>query len=261
MTPQMTAMPRPLFSVIIPVFNRAAELKKTLASVLSQDPALVECIVQDGGSTDGTVAVLQALGDRVQWASERDAGVYDAMNRAMGRATGEFFYFLGAGDTLRPGILKAVADVLPRGPATYFYGNVFSEAHDRVYNGRYGRWKISRINVCHQAVFCHRDLFERLGPFDTRYKIMADHVWNVKAFGDSSVRKTYSDLVIADYAAGGLSHYSPDPQLLTDRLSLIRAHLGPSVYALNRLASLLPAGLKEARFQAYRKLREAVRKR
>lgn len=254
-------MSAPLFSVIVPVFNRAAGLQKTLDSVLSQDPALFECIVQDGGSTDGTVAVLESLGDRVRWASEPDAGVYDAMNRAMGRATGEFLYFLGAGDTLRPGILETVAAVLPRGPLTYFYGNVFSEAHGRVYNGRYGRWKISRINVCHQAVFCHRGLFERLGPFDTRYQIMADHVWNVKAFGDPRVRKTYSDLVIADYAAGGLSHYTPDPQLLADRLSLIRANLGPGVYAVNRLASLLPSGLKEARFRAFQKLREAVRRR
>lgn len=254
-------MTRPLFSIIIPVFNRADELEKTLDSVLSQDPALFECIVQDGGSTDGggTLAVLQALGDRVRWVSEPDTGVYDAMNRAMERATGEFFYFLGAGDTLRPDVLQAVADVIPRDPGTYFYGNVFSEAHGRVYNGRYGRWKISRINVCHQAVFCHRHLFTLLGGFDTRYKIMADHVWNVKAFGDPRVRRVYADLVIADYAAGGLSHYTPDPQLLVDRLSLIRDHLGPAVYAVNRLASLLPASLKEARFRAFQKLRRAVR--
>lgn len=248
----------PLFSVIIPVFNRAAALEKTLASVLSQDAALFECLVQDGGSTDGTVDVLRAQGGRVLWASESDGGVYEAMNRGIDRAAGEFVYFLGAGDALRPGALEAVAALIPRDPMTYFYGNVFSEAYGRVYNGRYGRWKLSRINICHQAVFCHRHLFDVVGRFDTRYRIMADHVWNMKCFGTANIRRVHADIVIADFAAGGLSHLHPDPQLIADRLALIRANLGPGVYALNLSAALLPAGLKEARFQMYQRLRSRL---
>jgi len=248
----------PLFSVIIPVFNRAAALEKTLASVLSQNAALFECLVQDGGSTDGTVDVLRARGEPIRWVSEPDGGVYDAMNKGIGLARGEFVYFLGAGDTLKPGILGTVAALLPRDPMTYFYGNVFSEAYGRVYNGRYSKWKLSRINICHQAVFCHRHLFDVVGRFDTRYPIMADHVWNMKCFGHANIRKVYADIVVADFAAGGMSHLHPDPQLIADRLALIRANLGPGVYALNLSAALLPAGLKEARFQMYQRLRSRL---
>ena len=245
----------PLFSVITPVFNAADCLQKTLASVLVQPSELFECLVQDGGSTDGTVALLQQANPEVRWVSEPDSGVYDAMNKGLARASGKFIYFLGAGDTLRPGILEKVAAALPQEPLTYFYGNVYAEAYGRVYNGRYSPWKLSRLNICHQAVFAHHGLFDRLGPFDTRYEIMADHVWNMKVFGDSSIRRIYSELVIADYAAGGLSQQRPDPLLIANRLALIRQNLGLVPYALNLAAAKMPADLKEARFQAFQKLR------
>ncbi len=251
-------MTRPLFTIITPVLNRAAVLEKTMASVLSQKAGLFEYLVLDGGSTDGTLDVLRAAGERMRWQSGPDSGVYDAMNKGLKMAAGEFVYFLGAGDTLRPSILEKVAAVIPRDSMAYFYGNVYSEAHQRVYNGRYTNWKLSRINICHQAVFCHKHLFEVIGPFDTRYKIMADHVWNMKAFGTPGLHRVYADLVIADFAAGGLSHYQTDPQLIADRLTLIRQHLGPFAYALNKAAFLLPSGLKEARYQAYQRIRARI---
>jgi len=245
----------PLFSIIMPVFNGAGGLEKTIASVLAQPEPLFEFHVQDGGSTDGTVRLLEQAGPQVKWASEPDSGVYDAMNKGLAAASGEFLYFLGAGDTLRPGVLEQVAAALPRASLTYFYGNVYAEAYGRVYNGRYSPWKLSRLNICHQAVFAHRSLFDRIGPFDTRYSIMADHVWNMKCFGDPAIHKIYSELVIADYATGGLSQQQPDPMLITDRLTLIRQNLGPVPYLLNLLAARLPPGLKEARYQAFQKLR------
>ena len=253
-------MNTPLFSIITPVLNGAAGgLEKTLASALAQPRDLFEYLVLDGGSTDGTIALLQAQGDALRWVSEPDGGVYPAMNKGLTLASGEFLYFLGAGDTLRPGVLAEVAARISRRPLTYFYGNVYAEAYGRVYNGRYSPWKLSRLNICHQAVFAHRSVFARVGGFDTRYAIMADHVWNMKVFGDPAITKVYSDLVIADYAAGGLSQQRPDPQLIADRLALIKQHLGPLPYALNKTAALLPPGLKEARFQAFQKLKAAWR--
>ena len=253
-------MSTPLFTIITPVFNAADGLQKTIASVLAQPGELFEFLVFDGGSTDGTVDALRRQDAQVQWVSEPDAGVYHAMNKGLAAASGDFIYFLGAGDTLRPGILAEVAAVIPRAPLTYFYGNVYAEAYGRVYNGRCSAWKLSRINICHQAVFAHRSVFERIGPFDTRYAIMADHVWNMKVFGDPKIHKVYSDLVIADYAAWGLSQQRPDPALIADRLALIKAHLGPVPYALNLAAACLPPGLKEARFQAFQSLKTALRK-
>jgi glycosyltransferase involved in cell wall biosynthesis len=252
-------MPRPLFSIITPVYNGAAVLEKTLASVLSQRGDLLECLVIDGGSTDGTVEILQAQGDQVRWVSERDSGVYDAMNKGLALANGEFIYFLGAGDTLKPNILETVAERIPRDSMTFFYGNVYAEGYHRIYNGRYGKWKLSRINICHQAVFCHRHLFDVLGNFDTRYAIMADHVWNMKCFGDPSIHRVYSDMVIANFAAGGMSQQRPDARLVEDRLSLIQRHLGPVPYALNSFAALLPHSLKEFRYQAFQKLKARLK--
>ena len=89
---------------------------------------------------------------------------------------------------------------------------------------------------------------------------MADHVWNMRCFGDAGIRKVYSELVIADYAAGGLSQQRPDPCLISDRLALIKQHLGPVPYALNKIAALLPAGLKETRYQWFQRMKSQIRK-
>ena len=251
-------MPPPLFTIVTPVYQSRAGLEKTLPSVLSQNGDLFEFIVLDGGSTDGTIDVLRAQGPQVQWVSERDGGVYHAMNKGIERAAGEFLYFLGAGDTLRAGILETVAKIIPRDPMIYFYGNVYAEGYGRVYNGRYSNWKLSRLPLCHQAVFAQRHVFEIVGRFDTRYPIMADHVWNMKCFGNPRIRKVYADLVIADFAAGGLSQSQTDPQLIADRLALIRRNLGPLPYALNLAAASLPPGLKEARFRAFQNIKSRL---
>ena len=97
-------------------------------SVLSQDYVDLECLVVDGASDDGSLAILKCFADdqRLQWSSETDAGIYDAMNKGIGKARGELLYFLGAGDILRDGVLKLISEAAhqSRSPGM-LYGDVF----------------------------------------------------------------------------------------------------------------------------------------
>jgi glycosyltransferase involved in cell wall biosynthesis len=90
----------PLVSIVTVVYNGAAEIRATINSVLVNGNADLEHIIIDGGSTDGTVEILRSYGDRLEyWLSERDEGIYDAMNKAIGIARGKFIYHLNIGDT------------------------------------------------------------------------------------------------------------------------------------------------------------------
>src|SRR3954471_12753159 len=99
----------PLISVISPTFNSGEKIAATVGSVLSQRQGLYELLVIDGGSTDDTLAYLRAQGPALRYLSEPDEGIYDAMNKGIRLASGEFLYFLGAGDRLLPGVLEAIA--------------------------------------------------------------------------------------------------------------------------------------------------------
>lgn len=220
-------MNTPLISVITPTFNSGEKIIRTVDSVLSQEPGLYEYLVVDGGSTDGSLAHIQARGPALRWLSEPDGGIYDAMNKGVRLAAGRFLYFLGAGDRLRPGALRAVADMVPpAGALNLLYGDVHWPERGGTYGGPFNAYRLVRQNICHQAIFYERGIFDLLKGYDLRYKICADHALNVRCFGNPLVRTTHLDLVIADYEGGGISD-NRDTPFFTDFPALAWRHLGP----------------------------------
>jgi glycosyltransferase involved in cell wall biosynthesis len=181
-------MPAPLLSIITSTLNAERELPYTIASLAAQRGASFEWIVQDGASTDGTAALLQRQGGLVTfWASEPDAGIYDAWNKVCARARGEWLLFLGAGDEfVAPDTLASFSAHLSGA----------HPAHDLVYgklrhiseHGRRdlddvgvpwselaGRWELGRPALPpHQVTFHHRSLFGAERPFDPRFRIAGD---------------------------------------------------------------------------------------
>ena len=230
-------MNSPLISVIITTFNSGAKIAATLASVLSQKKDLYEFLVIDGGSNDDTLAQLHAQGPALRYLSEPDEGIYDAMNKGIRLTSGEFLYFLGAGDRLLPGVLEAVAAEIRKLPSqgqtsrpTLLYGNVDLSDYNRPYDGRFNRFKLLRRNICHQAVFYQRSVFDRLGFYNTKYPSLADWEFNIRCFNDPNIRKRYIPLRIADYEGGGKSITAPDPAFYADF---------PLIPLLTRMESLL----------------------
>jgi len=235
----------PLISVITPTFNSGAKIAATVASVLSQGKELYEFLVIDGGSTDDTLAHLRAQGPALRYLSEPDEGIYDAMNKGIRLTSGEFLYFLGAGDRLLPGVLEAVAAEIRKlqrhgktSRPTLLYGNVDWSWYSRPYDGRFNRFKLLRRNICHQAIFYQRSVFERLGFYNTKYRLLADWEFNIRCFNDRGVHKRYIPLRIADFEAGGKST-TPDTAFFAEFSRLTRQQYDVDIAVLMQIEFLL----------------------
>lgn len=207
-------------------YNPGNALEETLHSIYSQSWRDYEIVIVDGGSSDGTADFLRNQGDRItRWISEPDEGVYDAYNKGIGLARGEWIYFIGAGDLLADdNVLERVFSNPIRG--NLVYADVLLGTGGRRYDGKFSRFKICRRNICHQSIFYRRTLFHDLGKFETKYRILADRAFNMKCFGDPRVQPVYLDTVVAVFRKGGLSATGPDREFDEDRLSLIRECFG-----------------------------------
>jgi glycosyltransferase involved in cell wall biosynthesis len=216
-----------LVSIITPAFNAGGKIAATVASVLRQDPSLVEYHVIDGGSADDTVEIVRRMAPDADVLTGPDAGIYDAVNKGIARSRARFFYVLGAGDVLRPGIIAQLAGrlaALP--PNSVLYGNVYWVSLKRAYDGPFTKRNLTLRSICHQAIFVDRSLVEMLGVYDLRYPISADWHFNIRCFSDPRVQLQYVDEIIADYEGGGISDTGRDTRFQADLPDLIRTSFG-----------------------------------
>lgn len=214
-----------LFSVITPVLNSGPKIRRTIESVRWQKRDLFEYIIVDGNSTDETIGAIEPYKKEITFISERDHGVYDAMNKGIDRASGKYLYFLGAGDSLRPAVLEGIASLLPVDELAFVYGNVFWEDSSLVYAGEFTKAKLRERNICHQAIFYERHIFNLIGKYEPRFKVLADWALNIKCFGSDQIKKQYIDYIIADFEGGGLSLKTPDETFNQERAGLFEAFL------------------------------------
>ena len=220
------------FAIIVATYNCGQKVELTLQSIFSQNRELFEVIVLDGASTDETLEYLKKYADDVTLVSEKDAGVYDAFNRGIDRAAGKYLYFIGAGDSLRPGVLQKVSESLPPAETVAFvYGRCFF-VKQNVENGKEFESKsFIRDNLCQQGIFYHREIFRMVGKFDLRYPILADWMLNLQCFLHDGITKKYIDLVIADYEEGGLSaDITRDPVFLKEFPLFVKRQFGTLAY-------------------------------
>jgi glycosyltransferase involved in cell wall biosynthesis len=224
---------RPLVSVVVPTMNSQDLLGAALDSLAGQTWRDFEVIVSDGASRDGTLAVARSFEGRLPALhvdSRPDGGVYDAINRGVALSRGEWFLVLGSDDRLHaPDTLARVAAQLQAGAdALMVYGDVRMMAANQCGvppGGRFAgpmplqSWFVA--NVCQQAIFYRRRLFDQLGGFDLRYRLYADWAFNLRAA--FIVPPRWVDIVISDYAATGMSASASDALFVAELPELIRA--------------------------------------
>jgi glycosyltransferase involved in cell wall biosynthesis len=221
-------MQSPLISVIIPAFNASACIREALYSLLQQQFTLFEVLVVDGASKDNTVEIVKefaARDNRVRFISEKDAGIYDAMNKGVRLAAGEWLYFLGADDVLHNvQVLKSVAPVLQETNALFVYGNVLMGHQQHWYDGEFSYEKLLRKNISHQAIFYNRKVFPLVGEYNLQYKSHADWAFNINCF-NHGVATRYVNLLIAHFSVGGASSQHDVPFLRSFLLPARLAYL------------------------------------
>lgn len=211
------------------MYNAEKILEKTIRSVAEQKNNYVEYIIIDGKSTDKTLEIINRYSGVVDYVkSEKDCGVYDAMNKGVGVAQGKYLYFLQAGDELCDDAIESMLKVIINNHETVsmIYGNVLWGQKNIVYDGMFDKYKMVRKNICQQSILYHKGCFEKQGLFEKEYKIVADYVFNIKCFGDKSIKKIYIDTIIANYDCG-MSGDIPDSKLTRmKRYKLIFNNLG-----------------------------------
>ena len=180
----------PPVTIVIPSFNHGSFISEALDSILSQDYESIHCIVVDGGSTDGTLAILKSYGDSIQWVSETDRGLYEAVNKGWAMARGEWLGWVNCDDKLCPGaISRLMQAALPEDPPVdLVYGDYYRFAADggileEVRCGAPDGASMLRNGNCIfiGASLVRRSLLERIGFFDLRYQLAADYDFLVRA--------------------------------------------------------------------------------
>ncbi len=197
-------------SIITVCYNSKLTIERTIESVIRQDYEDVEYIVIDGGSTDGTVDIIKKYAKNISyWVSEADQGIYDAMNKGIGKATGEVVAFLNSDDWYPENILSEAAREFMTDEMQILCGEMYIHQ-----NGQMTRWHIKekkmkqqlriRMGFSHPAMFVRRILFDKYGKFDTQYQIVADYDWLLRVF-DHHVPIAVTDKVFCNFSHGGIS--------------------------------------------------------
>lgn len=175
----------PLVSVITVVRNGAAHLAEAIESVLGQSWPNIEYIIIDGGSTDGTVDIIRTYARHIDsWVSEPDKGIFDAMNKGIAKANGELIGLLNADDWYEPGAVEAaVLAWREKAIPGIYYGDKYLVHVDLALKYEFPAsldfWR--GMTICHQAMFVHRDVYARLGCFNTCFQLAADFDFLMRA--------------------------------------------------------------------------------
>lgn len=205
----------PLFTIITAVLNGAATIERTIQSVAGQTYRDYEFLVLDAASRDGTVRILKQRSDQIDyWRSEPDQGIYNAWNKGVGLARGQWIAFLGADDEFYPNALQNYAQFLSDpGNATLQYVSSRVElvraGGRRRTVGRPWNWRdFSRyMNVAHVGSMHHRSLFESFGLFDQTYRMCGDYELLLRP--RATLRTGFLSTVTAKMTYGGVSNARP----------------------------------------------------
>lgn len=223
--------------------NNAAGLEKTMLSVVSQTFKEFEYIVVDGASTDDSVEVIKRLapqfGERLKWISEPDKGIYNAMNKGMKMASGDYIQILNSADCLAADkvVECMLAELEKNNNPSILYGNMikcFPNGHkviDKSFEGQ----QITMLGMFtgtlnHNPAYIRRDLFEKYGCYDENLKIVSDWKWYLQAIILGDEKPQYVDMDVTLFDMTGISENADSKEKIKRERKAVLDELVPSVY-------------------------------
>ncbi|WDF55110.1 glycosyltransferase family 2 protein [Mucilaginibacter sp. KACC 22063] len=227
---------QPKLSVITIVYNNVRDIERTVKSIVGQTYTNIEYIVIDGASTDGTLEILKKYIDHIAiLKSEPDRGIYDAMNKGLALASGDYVLFMNSGDeiyapTTVTNIFASAND------ADIYYGEteMINDAGESLGQRRHTAptnftWRDFKygMSISHQAIYIRRALIE---PYDLRYQLSADIDWILRA-AKKAKKIVNVNQYVAKYLVGGMSK-KKHRQSLKERFNIMREHYGlvPTIF-------------------------------
>ena len=218
-------------SIVTVVFNGAMTIERTIQSVLKQGFKDYDYIIQDGCSKDNTLAIARSYEDKFEGRltiySEKDRGIYDAMNKGIAHAKGEYIWLVNADDYITDNALQAFYDFCK---LTGFKEAVISSRMNLVdaetlqlkstsSGGSLESYKNScsklKMGICHPASIVHRNIYKKIGVFDDRYYISADVDFCLRCYY-ANVPVLFTDLILTNMTDGGISNQLPIKKCIHD---------------------------------------------
>lgn len=224
-------------SIITITYNSAKTLQRALDSIQNQTYKDIEHIIVDGASTDGTVDVIEAYAKQhknVRWVSEKDDGIYNALNKGIRMATGDVIGFLHSDDRLNSSdSIEQIANAFVDSKADVVYGDLQYCRGEKVVR----RWKSNAFNPCalkygwmppHPTVYVRKEVYEQVGPYDEWFRISADYDMLLRIF-TAGYQSHYIPEVIVSMETGGVSNKNTKARLSKtqeDYIVLKKNHVG-----------------------------------
>lgn len=213
-------------TIAIATFNCINHFEQCIESIIHQKYPNFEIIIVDGQSTDGTTEIIKEyveIYNYISFVSEPDKGVYDAMNKALCMATGDYLIFLGSDDHfVANDVLERVSYYLKNND-TIYYGNVLRSISEDIYCQKFNRFKLAVKNICHQSIFYPRSVYKAF-QYSIRYKLFADYVYNLHLWNKYTYE--YIPLVITYFSQTGISSTNIDEEFKKDYAVLRKKKLG-----------------------------------
>lgn len=213
-----------LVTIIIVTYNAERFIGNALESLTSRINEQTEVIIIDGLSKDNTINIINKYDTYISTViSEKDSGIYDAMNKGISLAAGRFILFLGADDQLVIDIQELSGFLVD--DKTLYYGDVILSPSNKIYGGKYNTAKLLNRNICHQSIFYPKSVFDYY-KFDDNYKLMEDYVMNLKLWSSKKFKFSYIEKTISNYSTAGLSSTNIDAVYKKDSWKIIYKHYG-----------------------------------
>ncbi len=204
-------------SIITTCLNCEKTIRDTIESVLGQKYQSIEYIIIDGGSRDATLDIIKSYGDKITYVSEKDEGMYFALNKGIERSTGDIVGIINADDVyIDFGVIELIADEMERGNCDVCWGDlIYSSEKDKNKVVRY--WKSSKYserNVLmgwmppHPTFFVKKAIYEKYGTFNTHLTIAADYEIMLRFLFKNQIKSSYIPQVLVNMRMGGVSNRS-----------------------------------------------------
>lgn len=215
-----------MISVVIVTYNAVDTLQQCLDSIYSQSNSAIQIILVDGDSTDGTQEIILKNKSKLSYAiSEPDAGIYDAMNKAIKQINTPWVYFLGADDILLPDF-SVFLHVLTHLNIIY-YANVLYKGVK--HSGNVKPYRQAKSGIFHQSIIYPSAVFKNYA-YNTRYPIAADYALNMQLYHDPAYTFKHYDYTIARYNDTGISADHKDAYFEADKSALIRQNFSMAIW-------------------------------
>lgn len=234
----------PTLTIIIATYNAEAYIETCLKSIIENINTTYQIILVDGLSTDGTLSLVSKYESHIDTLiSEKDHGIYDAMNKALPHIKGKWVLFLGADDQILPTFKEMESFLIEEN--TIYYGNCKNGNH--LLGGAFTKYQVAKKNLCHQCIFYPAAVFNKY-QYSLNYPVFADYLLNMQCWGDGDFKKVYKNIDITYYNMEGFSSYTEDTLFRQDKPKLVKQYLGNIVYIRYMIRKFKESKKTDSRF-------------